>query len=165
MRSNIHQRVGEKKQKSLMSEWGFWKCSITEYFLVSAGLTSDTCLKMHSLQAIAEIVSVDCCLSFNSLHRFIILGHYHKACWSLRLCSKLVPNSGEMIHSEFLCRGIFNSLKCQVSSFRPALCLLSFTERTVCLGKRFQGHLSFFSSNQICNPVPRVMIYGKVVCV
>lgn len=56
---------------------------------------------------------------------------------------------------------IFSSLKCQVSSFHPACCLLSFTEWTVCLGMCFQGLLSFLFSNQICNPVPRVMIYVK----
>lgn len=134
---------------ALVSHLGLWKCSITEYFSVSTGLTSDTCLKMYSLQAVAEIVSVDCCSSLNSIHHFIILGHYHKACWSIlfQTCSKLRKNDSFRVH--FSCNGIFIRLKCQVSSFHPALCLLSFTERTVCLGMCLQGLLSFFSSNQI----------------
>lgn len=41
---------------------------------------------------------------------------------------------------------IFSSLKCQVSSFHPARCLLSFAEWTVCSGMCFQGLLSFLFS-------------------
>lgn len=49
----------------------------------------------------------------------------------------LAPNSGEMIHSEFYSDSIFSSLKCQVSSFHPALCLLFFVWECVCKTQHF----------------------------
>lgn len=133
-----------------------------QYSFSVSGLTSDRCLKMFSLPATAKIVTRDCLLS-NSVDHFIILCHYHKACWSIllcsRTCSKLRRNDSFRAH--FLGDSTFNRLKCQVSSFCPAVCLLSFTERTICLGLCLQDLLSVFSSNQICGPVPRVMMYGK----
>ena len=82
---------------------------------------------MYSLQAAAEIVGVGRCLSFNSLHRFIILGHYHKACWNVPSCSELVPNPGEMIHSEFyatvysVALNVRSVLSIQLSAYCPSL--------------------------------------------
>lgn len=89
-------------------------------------------------------------------------GAYHFYFFLFQTCSKLRRNDSFRAH--FLCDGIFNSLKCQVSSFHPALSLLSFAERTACSGMCLRGLLSLFSSSRILGPVPRVMIYGKMLC-
>lgn len=68
-----------------------------------------------------------------------------------------------MIHSELTFYATLYSVALNVRSVlsSPALCLLSFTERTVCLGMCLQCPLSIFFSSAIGNPVPRVMIYSK----
>lgn len=89
-------------------------------------------------------------------------GAYQFSFFLFQTRSKLRRNDSFRAH--FLCDGIFNSLKCQVSSFHPALSLPSFPERTACSGMCLRGLLSLFSSSRILGPVPRVMIYGKMLC-
>lgn len=68
--------------------------------------------------------------------------------------------SGDSFTAHFLGNRVFNRPKCQVGSFCPAVCLLSFTEPTICWGMCSRGRLSRFSSSHICSPVPRVVMYG-----
>lgn len=102
------------------------------------GLTSDTFLKMDFLQAIAEIV-VYHLTAFNASSSLAIITRLERTV-VLQNCFKLRRNDS----FRAVCDGIFSSLKCQVSSFHPALCLLSFTERTVCLENVFARPTQLF---------------------
>lgn len=113
---------------ALVSHSGWWKCSITEWLSDRTGPTSDTW----------NVISPGCSwkyLSFNSLDHFIILCHYHKGLLERTIfyfffpCSKRVPNSGEMIHSELtfyatvysIALNVRSVLSVQLSAYCPSL--------------------------------------------
>lgn len=106
---------------------------------VSASLTSDT---------FEILLSPSCSRNWSYVQFIIITKHRTKGSFSVTFLF-------------FLCDCIIASLKGQSSSFHPARCLLTLTERTECLGMCLFGLLVLFFSNLFCIPIRCVM---KMLC-
>lgn len=115
---------------------------------VSASLTSDT----------FEILLSPSCSRNWSYVLFIVIT---KCIVSVQTCSKFRTKGSFSVTFLFLCDCIIASLKGQSSSFHPARCLLTLTERTECLGMCLFGLLVLFFSNLFCIPIRCVM---KMLC-